>query len=66
MKLIRRLWSKLAWRAASKSKSGTTVGIDLNLPKPPPFKGFKYTVAEGIALSKRGYTEIPSSVPDTK
>jgi hypothetical protein len=53
-------------RDDSKSTSGTTVGIDLNLPKPLVFDGFSYTVAEGIALSKRWYIEIPGLDSDTK
>lgn len=42
------------------------VVLDLSLERPTKFKGFSYTVEEGLRLAKRCFTEIPGLVQAKK
>ena len=57
MKIILGKHNKPAIKRAGDARRA--VVLDLSLESLPKFKGFAYTVAEGLRLAERSFTEIP-------
>lgn len=57
MKFVLGKHSKLANTSVAVRRR--TVVLDLSMERLPKFKGFAYTVGEGLRLAERSFTDIP-------